>query len=208
MKQFALGLVGLACVAGAAQAQIVNVTATGQVAWNGINSGQLGTVNGGEIATITFEVDSASYIDGNPGDTRSYAMVPGSFVLSFSGGAAVGSSDPAANFTLVDGFPASDGFWVSNSEFSPGGIQLNEADFQFDLSLGYDGGTLGSLDIADAFGTYGFGGLTRFSMGVWRIFPDNVVMGIDFMELTITPAPASMALLGLGGLVATRRRRG
>lgn len=197
----------LAAVAGAAQADIVTVTATGQVAWNGINSGQLGTVNGGEIATISFDVDSASYIDGNPGDTRSYAMVPGSFVLSFSGGAAVGSSDPTANFTIIDGWPVSDGFWVSNSEFSPGGIMLDEADYQFDLSLGYDGGTLGSLDIADAYGTYAYDGLTRFSMGVWRIFPDNVVMGIDFMEMTITPAPASMALLGLGGLAATRRRR-
>ena len=207
MSKTILGIVGLACAAGVAQAQIVDVTAMGQVYFNGISGGQLGTVTAGEIATVSFAVDSSSYIDGNPGDTRSYAMVPGSFVLSFSGGAAVGSSDPAANFTLIDGWPVSDGFWVSNSEFSPGGIMLDEADYQFDLSLGYDGGTLASLDIADAFGTYAYDGLTRFSMSVWRVFPDNVQMGMDFLEMTITPAPASMALLGLGGLVAIRRRR-
>ena len=32
-------------------------------------------------------------------------------------------------------------------------------------------------------------------------------MGMDFSQMTITPAPASAALLGMGGLVATRRRR-
>lgn len=45
------------------------------------------------------------------------------------------------------------------------------------------------------------------SMGVWRIFPDNVVMGTDFTGLAIIPAPASVATLGLAGLAATRRSR-
>lgn len=202
----------VATLAGAAQADIVSVSATGEVSYNGINDGDLGTVRGGETATVSFQVDSANYIDGNPGDTRSYAMVPGSFTLSFSGGASVGLADPypnglTPNFTLVEGFPVSDGFWVSDSEFSPGGVALSQGDYNFTLELGFTGDTLGTLDILDAAGTYGYDGLTRFNMGIWRIVPDNIVMGIDYTGLTITPAPASLALLGLGGLGAARRRR-
>lgn len=212
MKQFALGMVGLACVAGVAQADIVTVTATGQVIFNGINDGELGTVNGGETATVSFTVDSNNFVDGVPGDLRSYGMTPGSFSMSFSGGASVGLADPypgglTPNITLVDGFPVSDGFFVSDSEFSPGGVALSQGDFYFNLDLGYTGDTLNSLDILDALGTYDFGGLTRFGMNIWRIFPDNVAMEMDFAQMTITPAPASAALLGLGGLVAIRRRR-
>jgi hypothetical protein len=212
MKAFAICTVGLASVAGIAQADVVTVTATGQVIFNGINDGELGTVNGGEIATMSFTVDSNTFVDGIPGDLRSYAMTPGSFTLSFSGGAGVGLADPYPDgrtpyFTLVDGFPVSDGFFVSDSTTSPGGVDLSQGDFQFNLELGYVGDTLDSLDILDAAGTYEFGGLTRFGMNIWRIAPDNVVMDMDFMQMTITPAPASAALLGLGGLIATRRRR-
>jgi len=36
---------------------------------------------------------------------------------------------------------------------------------------------------------------------------DQLDQETAFFKVTVTPAPASMALLGLGGLVATRRRR-
>ncbi|MFG0242016.1 MAG: PEP-CTERM sorting domain-containing protein [Phycisphaerales bacterium JB054] len=209
MKQFALGLVGLACVAGAAHADIITVTATGEVFFNRINDGQLGNVNSGEIATVTFTVDSDTFVEDIPGDVRAYAINHASFTLSFSGGASVGLSanSTTPNFGVIDGFPVSDGFFVSEHTSSPGGVQLSQEPYNFDLSLGYVGETLDSLDILDALGTYDFDGLTRYSMNVWNISPDNVVLGMDFSQMTITPAPASVALLGLGGLVANRRRR-
>lgn len=209
MKQFALGLVGLACVAGAAHADIVTITATGQVFFNGINTGPLGTVNGGETATMTFTVDSNNFVEDIPGDVRAYAIDHASFSLSFSGGASVGLSANSTNPNLgvIDGFPVSDGFFVSEHTTSPGGVQLSQEPYNLDLSLGYVGETLDSLDILDALGTYEFDGLTRYSMNIWSVFPDNVAMGMDFSQMTITPAPASAALLGMGGLVATRRRR-
>lgn len=37
---------------------------------------------------------------------------------------------------------------------------------------------------------------------------DPLVVNFDFDNVSITPAPSSLALLGLGGLVASRRRRG
>lgn len=212
MKTLLITAAALAGLAGAASADVVTVTATGQVLFNAINSGELGTVRGGETATVAFTVDSDDFVDGIPGDLRSYAITPGSFTLSFSGGAGVGLRDPYTNgltpsFTLVDGFPVSDGFFVSDSTTSPGGVALSQDDYQFNLDLGYVGDTLGSLDITDAYGAYEFGGLTRYSMTIWRVFPDNAVMEMDFAGLTIAPAPASAALLGCAGLLASRRRR-
>jgi hypothetical protein len=64
-------------------------------------------------------------------------------------------------------------------------VPLEQADYQLDYDLGYVGETLETLDILDALGTYDFNGLTRFSFNIWRIFPDNVQLGIDWEQMTI-----------------------
>ncbi|MHC4776507.1 MAG: hypothetical protein ACYTBR_14750, partial [Planctomycetota bacterium] len=89
-------------------------------------------------------------------------------------------------FTLVDGFPVSDGFFVSTSPFSPGGVPLEQEPFEANVDLGYEGDTIGSLDILDALGIYDFDGLTSFGFNLWAIFPDNVAMEIDFEQMTIS----------------------
>ena len=108
----------------------------------------------------------------------------------------------------TSGFPVSDGFFISTSTFSPGGVPLEQDPFNLNLSLGYQGDTLESLDILDALGTYGFGGLTSFGFNLWANFPDNVAMEMDFAQMTIKviPAPATLALLAPLALVRRRRR--
>ena len=83
------------------------------------------------------------------------------------------------------------------------------ADLQQHVDLGYVGETLSSLDIHDAVGTYDFDGLTSFGFNLWAIFPDNVVLDIEFQQMTISviPAPATFAVLALMGLGLRRRRR-
>lgn len=206
MKKSVLVL-GVLAVAGTAVAggTPVQVTATGTVYFNGINSAPLSGVGNGEVATMTAWVDSTNWVEGVPGDLRSYVIT--SFDLSFSGGTSVGLGGGGAYFTLVDGFPVSDGFFVSDSITSPGGVALDVGDYQFNLDIGYVGTTLGSLDITDAYGTYDFDGLTRFGMNIWRLFPDNVQMGIEFSSLTIVPAPAGVfAFVGFGAMASRRRR--
>ena len=195
MGKFIIVLAAVLLFAASAQAVVVTVEATGQVIWNGINDSPLSGVNGGEQLVMSFSVDSDVFDEGTPGDTRGYVIDEASFSLSFSGGVEVGLMDPfpageTPYFTLVDGFPVSDGFFVSTSPFSPGGVPLEQDPINFNLDLGYVGETLMSLDILDALGVYSFEGMTRFAMNFWASFPDNVGMECDF-EMMIIDAPVS-----------------
>jgi hypothetical protein len=124
---------------------------------------------------------------------------------------------------VVDGFPVSDGFFVSTSPISPGGVPLERSPFNAHFRLGYDGSTLSSLDIVDAIGSYDFTGLTVFGFNLWAVSPDNVAMEIDFAQMTIEAAPANgsddivpasspksmillvtLLLIGSGGLIVRR----
>jgi hypothetical protein len=190
MRKTVIVLAATVLLAASAQAAVVTVTATGQVSYNLIDPPPLGDVNSGEQVVMSFTVDSDNFVEGIPGDTRGYEIDQASFSLSFSGGVEVGLMDPfpageTPYFTLVDGFPVSDGFFVSTSPFSPGGVPLEQDPLNFNLDLGYVGETLESLDILDAIGVYGYEGLTRFGFTLWQGFPDNVGMEMDFELLTI-----------------------
>lgn len=195
MAKIIIVLAAVLLFAASAQAVVVTVEATGQVNWSGIGEPPLGDVNAGEQMVMSFSVDSDVFDEGTPGDTRGYVIDAASFSLSFSGGVEVGLMDPFPGgqtpyFTLVDGYPVSDGFFVSTSPFSPGGVPLEQDPFNFNLDLGYVGETLMSLDILDALGVYGFDGMTRFGFNLWGIYPDNVAMDCDF-EMMIIDAPVA-----------------
>jgi hypothetical protein len=190
MKKLAIFLACILFIGVTAQAAVVTVTAVGTVVWNGIDEDPLGAVNPGDRAIMTLQVDSNNFVEMLPGDVRGYDLIM--FDLSFSSGAGLGllPGAPTAYFNLVEGFPISDGFFVSESAVSPGGVQLEQVDYQFNLDLGYEGDTLETLDIGDALGYYDFSGLTRFGFNIWRIVPDNVQLDIDFEYMMITsPIP-------------------
>jgi hypothetical protein len=202
MKKLAIALTITLLGAAAAQADLVEVRARGTVLFNGITTPPLNAVAAGQLTQMVFTVDSGNFVEGVPGDTRGYVIDQPSFHLMFSGGVNIGLLNPfpagqTPYFALVDGFPVSDGFFVSTSALSPGGVPLSQTPIQANLDLGYVGTTLGSLDILAAIGTYGFTGLTRFSFNLWRVVPDNVVMDIDFTDLTlVTPLPVEPSTWG------------
>jgi hypothetical protein len=192
---------------------IVTVTVEGTVTFNAITAAPLSAVGSGDSAVMTFQVDSDVFVDGIPGDLRSYEIIQPSFSLAFNAPpVSVGLLNPFPGgqtpyFTLVDGFPVSDGFFVSTSTSSPGGVPISQTPLQANVDLGYGGSTLGSLNILDELGTYDFSGLTRFSFTLWQSFPDNARMEIDFARLTMVPEPAAIALLAPLAMIALRRRR-
>lgn len=205
-----------ASVGAAAHADQVQVSVTGTVVSRASNLGQpLSGVAIGDTGVMSFVVDSDVFVDGIPGDVRSYAITQPSFSLSFQpSGVSVGLLDPfpageTPYFSLVDGFPASDGFFVSTSTVSPGGVPISQTPLQVNLDLGYSASTLSSLNILDAIGTYDFDGLTRFGYNIWQAFPDNVRLDMEFSSMTIAviPAPSSLALPAMLGVVAAGRRR-
>lgn len=200
------------------RAAIVAVDVAGQVVFNGIGDPPLSGVGFLDNVQLSFTVDSANFVDGVPGDTRGYVIDESSFSLAFDTPLTMGLLNPfpagaTPYFTLIEGFPVSDGFFVSTSPVAQGGVPLEQEPHNLNLSLGYTGDTLASLDILDAIGVYGFGGLTSFAFNLWAIFPDNVAMEMDFIEMTISapeppiPEPAGLGLLGLAMLALRRGRR-
>lgn len=208
-----LSLAGGALLACAASAGVpVQVDITGTVLFNSITAPPLSGVTSGQSVLMSFLVNSNTFEEDIPGDVRAYNIDRPSFSMNFSGGVSVGLLDPfpgEAYFGVIDGFPVSDGFFVSSSTVSPGGVALEQTPFNANVRVGYVGTTLSSLDILDAVGSYDFTGLTSFEFTLWNAFPDNVRMEIEFSRLTITaiPGPATLGALAPLALAAARRRR-
>jgi len=210
-KRVTTVLIGVLLCAGAADARsLVQVDVYGQVIFNSIVTGApLSTVTVGQQAHLAFQVDSLVFTDSIPGDVRAYNIIQPSFSLSFSGGASVGMTAGPAYFGVRDGDPVADGFFVSQSTTSLGGVPLTQAPYQLDYHTSYTGSTLSSVDILSAFGTYDFTGLTVFGYNLWASFPDNVRLDITFTHMTIGAVPAPATALGLLPLAfgIGRRRR-
>jgi hypothetical protein len=209
MKRLVVNLALILLAAAPVHAATVRIAVTGQVIFNGIDEPPLGDVASGDPVVIAFTVDSDDFTDGIPGDTRGYVIDASSFTATF-GDVRIGLQDPFPDgrtpyFTLVDGFPVADGFFIASSALSPGGVALSQVPFSLNLDLGYEGDLLSSLDILDAQGDYAFDGLTRFSMNLWSVFPDNVAMEMDFSGLSIHAVPVPGALwLFTSALLGTR----
>ncbi|MEQ8844816.1 MAG: GC-type dockerin domain-anchored protein [Phycisphaerales bacterium] len=169
-----------------AHAAPVTISVQGTVVSSRITEGPLAAVSAGESVVLTFQVDSDTFFDVIPGDLRNYDLLESTFTLQFDSVSTDLVPGTPAYFTVVDGFPVSDGFILSTSRTSPGGVPLTATPFQLGFDLGYGGSTLGSLDILDALGTYDFTDLTRFNFTLWRVFPDNVAMEIDFAMMEIS----------------------
>lgn len=198
----------------------VQVTATGEVEFNQINVGPLAAVNAGDLATMTFDLDSDLYLDSLVFPTRGYEIDQPSFSLAL-GSTTVGLQNPfpageTPYLVLRNNDPAVDGFFLDTNvdTGSPDGLPLDQAgssgQFMDNYVVTYTGATLSSLDILDALGTYDFTGLTTFT---WQLGDGPVeAMLIIFRDMTITatdvvvPEPASLGLLGLA-LLAVRRKR-
>lgn len=170
----------------------VEIVWTGEVEFNGINSGPLSNVNTGDSAVIRFCVDSDVFIDSTNFPTRGYDIAAADFSLTFPGGS-VGLQDPIpggddALFVIRDDDPAVDGFFLGSSvDGFPDGVPLalsgGFGPFRVRSSVTYGNDPLPSLDVLDAQGDYDFTGLTVFGFAITDGPFD--AMGLIFESLSI-----------------------
>lgn len=207
----------VACLAGAASAEIVRVEVTGEWDFGMIRSGVLNGVNSGP-ASMSFNVDSNVFTDSSNFPTRGYHIIEDSFDLTLDG-ISVGMPDPywpngeIPLFILRNNDPAVDGFFLgSNVDGFQDGVTIDNAGL-IDPFLGvlfsatYNTDPIPSLDILDAVGTYTFAGLTSFNWGIDDAGIQPAGMIFDQFTISVVPAPAGAMVLAPAGLVALRRRR-
>ena len=92
--------------------------------------------------------------------------------------------------------------WLDQDGSNGGGVQGETLTSLIGLGLN-DSYQQFSLDLTSAVGADSF--LLRFQVSAGAV--DNIANGMYVDDVALTPAPGAMALLGLGGLAATRRRR-
>jgi len=128
----------------------------------------------------------------------------------------VGSIDPSFDYNLsfyakVDSldFTGMDTFvqilWLDQDGSNGGGVQgeMLTSLVGLGISTSYQQFSFNDMDVPDGADSF----LLRFQMSAGAV--NNIANGlyVDDVSLAAVPAPGSVALLGLGGLVATRRRR-
>lgn len=196
----------------------IDVAVTGEVEFNQIRNSPIDRthVTAGSPAVLTFQLDSTNFLDSVLFPVRGYAINPSSFSLVLND-IPVGLQNPyppglTPYFVVRNNDPGVDGFFLSShiDTGAPEGVPTDEpgifGQFFNNFYVTYGGSTLPSLDIHDAIGTYDFTGLSVFN---WTMddgeFGPNA-MGLLFAQMTITPEPSSILLLGVFFGVIARRR--
>lgn len=210
----AASVVVLALAANIAQAEIVDVRITGSVEWNMISGPPLNGAQVGDAATLTFTIDSNSFLNNPQFPTRGYPIDLSSFTLQFPS-FSIGLQNPypagqTPYFVIRNNDPQVDGFFISTGTGFFDGVPLNQAggfgQFKNEFHVTYEGTRLSSLDVLDALGHYDFTGLTVFN---WTIDDGPVnALGILFNDMTISvPEPSTVGLVAALGAMTLRRRR-
>ncbi|MCS7033513.1 MAG: hypothetical protein NZ561_05900 [Phycisphaerae bacterium] len=197
-----------------AHAELVNVTATGTVAFNVIQGNQTGTGSGAPVV-MSFNVDSDVFVNSVNFPTRGYDIIPASFSL-LVGGQPIHLVHPQpggpARFVLRNNDPAVDGFFLSrnNVDFPvavnvtiPGLTPIHDLNFSRSFN---DGTPFPSLNILECLGTYGTANLAAFQWTVGRLGGVGAEYNYQSLTISIVPEPSCAAVLaGLAGLMGRRR---
>jgi len=208
---FGTALVAATTLSASVDAAIVKVTVEGSVDFNGFTSGPLGGVPAGAPASMSFLLDSSNFVDSGLFPTRGYVIDQASWIFNAGAGSiTLQNPYPAGQtpyFVLRNNDPAVDGFFISENVNDFGGLDTSIPNADMAFHATYGGGTLSSLNILDALGSYDLTGLTVFN---WTIdIGPGTPMGMNFSKLTIelVPAPAALPMLALGALLGGVRRR-
>ena len=199
---------------GVAEAEIVLVEIAGTVEFNQVAAPPIGSLGAGTSVVLSFLLDSDDFANSPTYPTRGYVIDQASFSLA-GGGVSVGLQSPfpageVPYFVIRNDDPAVDGFFIARSVDFPIGVPLGQAGFferfSQDFSVTYGGGLLESLDILDAVGTYAYDGLKGYNWTIDDGPASPVSIGFESISISVVQAPATVAMLLLGGACGRRRR--
>ena len=207
-----------ACIAASslpALAVGVQIQINGVVDYNVIGGSLAGTPSGSPVA-MSFLVDSNVFVDSASFPTRGYTIDLASFVMTVDGNP-INMDDPQpggdAYFVLRDNDPAIDGFFITQggvdlpfptSVHIPGLAPSHDLDFLYTFA---NGTTLSSLNIVDAYGTYAPPNVSVYQWTLGRFGNPGAEFIPGSITIAAVPEPASLVLMGLGGLVVLARVR-
>jgi hypothetical protein len=171
----------------------------------------------GDPVSMSFNVDSDTFVNSPSNPTRGYPLDQSSFSMQVAG-----RPVPMANpqpfgripyFVLRNNDPQVDGFLLSSNVDVPQPVGVNIVgltpvhDLDF-LRTFNDGTPLSSLNILDALGTYTFANLSVYNWTIGRFGNPGALYEYQTITLAVVPEPAGAAALALcaTGLLSTRRR--
>jgi MYXO-CTERM domain-containing protein len=207
-----IALLAVAAISASASANIV--LNAGFEAGSGADAADWAEILGGPSGTVGRSLampnsgDYSAYMSfdhiNNPAAGGAYFIEQNQPVGSIDGGADYNLSFYAKTDTTD--FVGMDTFvqilWLDQDGSNGGGVQGETLTSLIGLGIN-DSYQQFSLDLTAAAGADSF--LLRFQLSAGAV--DNIANGVYVDDVALTPAPGAMALLGLGGLAAARRRR-
>jgi len=186
---------------------LASSSALGSIAWDGarfIRSGLAewyDDIGGNNVSNIYFQEDGNMLYTGNASTGGHWLneefSAPGVYDYTFLASNNLGNTgitvfDLELNFDgnvmgLIQASTTSD--YTGGLTYTSGGLQIEVSLFSFDILA------------------FGQGGIDE--VGNWDSSPDGAADIVGQLQFTVTqvPAPSAIALLGLGGMISTRRRR-
>jgi hypothetical protein len=175
MRGMSAALVAGGVVACGACAEVVHVRITGSVESNQFRTGLLAGVPAGAAVEMRFDVDSGVFVNSPTPSlanrVRGYRVINSTFVLTIGGRNVPLLGAPVWNFVIRNNDPGVDGFFISAGTDVPTQIPvaINVANYGVEYSRTFaGGGTLPSLNILDAVGSWAFDDISSYNFNIAR----------------------------------------
>jgi len=178
----------------------ITIEAFGTVSSNFLGAGPWSAAQVGDPAHFRFEVPDTGFVI-DPGHAESYEVDRPTFSMEING-APVGLRLTGVSVTAFVGndFPVADSF-VLGPDFiamTPGSGYALVFELHDSTGTAWD-----SASLAGDIGTYLAAAFDDYS---WSVNDENGGLAVDLDSFIVAPEPASILLLGLAALAASRRR--
>lgn len=206
-------IASLALAAGAEAGLLVQVEATGHVAFNDVVQIPLGLIPAGSDVTLRFTLDASSFVEGAGPDARGYLLDDSFHFILGEQSLALQTPMPVGivPYFVIEAGPAGDGFQLATSPSASNGVPLAIAgtmgQYIGHFAAGVDGAALTSTNILDALGEYDLNDLSIQSFAITDGPLEPIGVAFEHLSIALVPSPSAVVLGAVGAMTLLRRRR-